>query len=65
VTRHNKCKVSGLVDINNTPARDSWRTVDWYGSIKRRTNVRALTGLMLGGLWTGMVRSNGEQTSAP
>jgi hypothetical protein len=30
--------------------------LDWYGSIKQRTNVYTLTGLTLGGLWTGMDR---------
>jgi hypothetical protein len=44
---------------------DAWWTVDGYGSIKQRTNVYALTGSTLGGLWTGMDRSNKEQTSTP
>jgi len=39
--------------------------VDWYSSIEQRTNVYVLIGSTLGGLWTGMVRSNKEQMSMP
>jgi hypothetical protein len=53
----------GLVLIDQTGNKrlrlnrlDAWWTVDWYWSIKQRTNAYALTGLTLGGLWTGMDR---------
>ena len=56
--------VTGLVWFDRTKNKrlrlnrlDTWWTVDWYGSIEQRTNVYALTGLALGGLWTGMVRT--------
>jgi len=39
--------------------------MDSYGSIEQRTNVYALTGSTLGGLWIGVVRSNKKQTSTP
>ena len=64
--------MTGLVWFDRTKNKllrlnrlDAWWTVDWYGSIEQRTNVYTLTGSTLDGLWTGMVRSNKEQTATP